>query len=281
MTPLETIPSQDCQTSNVYPRSGEESVEQPSRNCPSESKLIQRSILREPVESNVASRSDKFMSNHSSNIISIDSVVRLERMNSIRRLSSLFSSSSFNASKSSMNESPCGHSEIISRTELISDSYIYGNDSPDDQANYSIVDNLDHNNCNIDVSSIIDDQFDEVNQAADEIDVDWKHNIWNAFSDDYELSGYGRRSFPFQILGTSATDEASHPHCLSPPLMESLSNFLPYTLMDQNFWMRYSLVRDGASVLTLLQNVRASKHTVIALETTCGDVFGCFTSTQW
>jgi hypothetical protein len=63
--------------------------------------------------------------------------------------------------------------------------------------------------------------------------------------------------------------------------MESLSNFLPYSLTHQNFWMKYSLVRDGASLFTLLQNVRASKHTLIALETTGGDVFGAFTSTPW
>ena len=47
----------------------------------------------------------------------------------------------------------------------------------------------------------------------------------------------------FKILGTSANDVNSHPHVLSPPLMDALTNFLPPEIQGQNFWMRY--VRRG------------------------------------
>lgn len=282
MTPLETIPSQDTQIFKMWLQSGEGNIKEDAVNVfeesgeryPSQPILRPSPMLRASVGSNNSSRSDIFVSNDSNNVKSIDTVLRLERMNSMRRYGSLLSS--VNTSKSSMNENPLRNSGLSSQKDLASDCYVHRHDIP------NVEDNFDLNCSNVDVSSIIDDHFDdEVNQTADDIDMDWKHNIWNVLSDDCEEYGYGRRSLPFQILGTSANDEASHPHCLSPPLMESLSNFLPYSLTHQNFWMKYSLVRDGASLFTLLQNVRASKHTLIALETTGGDVFGAFTSTPW
>lgn len=86
---------------------------------------------------------------------------------------------------------------------------------------------------------------------------------------------------PFLILGTSADDEACHPHVLSPPLMEALRSSFPFALSEDNFWIKYSLVRDGSSLISLLKNSRASKHTVIAVETVDGEVFGSFTSMPW
>eukprot|EP00934_Nitzschia_sp_Nitz4_P001821 Nitzschia sp. Nitz4//scaffold20_size174350//59211//60872//NITZ4_002092-RA/size174350-processed-gene-0.19-mRNA-1//1//CDS//3329541779//1821//frame0 len=85
----------------------------------------------------------------------------------------------------------------------------------------------------------------------------------------------------FRILGTSADDQSAHPHVLSPPLMDSIFNFLPDHLKGQNIWMKYSLVRDGASLDTLKQYARASKNTLLAIETTKGDVFGVYTSQAW
>jgi len=111
--------------------------------------------------------------------------------------------------------------------------------------------------------------------------VERKFNAWNVLVDDYEQFGYGRRGLPFQIFGTSADDVDSQPHVLSPPLMESIYEFLPFAFSEQSFWMKYSLVRDGASFFKLLQNVRGSKATVLAIETTDGEVFGSFTSTPW
>ena len=85
----------------------------------------------------------------------------------------------------------------------------------------------------------------------------------------------------FKIIGTGADDVAAHPHVLSPPLMDSLLNFVPESLADQNFWLRFSLVRDGANLEILKRYVRAAPNTIPAIETTNGDVFGAFTSSPW
>ena len=85
----------------------------------------------------------------------------------------------------------------------------------------------------------------------------------------------------FKIIGTGADDVAAHPHVLSPPLMDSLLNFVPESLADQNFWLRFSLVRDGANLEILKRYVRAAPNTILAIETTNGDVFGSFTSLPW
>jgi hypothetical protein len=63
--------------------------------------------------------------------------------------------------------------------------------------------------------------------------------------------------------------------------MESLQNFLPPGVSEQNFWLKYSLVRDGASLFSLLTHIRGAKNTVIAIETVDGEVFGSFTSSPW
>lgn len=85
----------------------------------------------------------------------------------------------------------------------------------------------------------------------------------------------------FRILGTSADDASSQPHVLSPPLMESLLTFVPDAISTDNFWMKFSLIRDGASLYTLKQYVKASPYTMLAVETTKGQVFGAFTSHTW
>jgi hypothetical protein len=86
---------------------------------------------------------------------------------------------------------------------------------------------------------------------------------------------------PFKILGTTADDVFCHPHVLSPPLMESLLAFLPESLSNSNFYLKYSLIRDGASLWSLLRNVRASTNCFLAVETVDGHVFGAFTSQPW
>jgi hypothetical protein len=85
----------------------------------------------------------------------------------------------------------------------------------------------------------------------------------------------------FKIIGTSADDKSSHPHVLSPPLMDALLVFVPEYLQGQNMWLKYSLIRDGASLDTFKQYSRASKDTILAIETTKGEVFGCYTSSSW
>ncbi len=45
--------------------------------------------------------------------------------------------------------------------------------------------------------------------------------------------------------------------------------------------MKFSMVRDVASMSTFLRHARGSKHTFLAIETTDGEVFGSFTSAPW
>jgi hypothetical protein len=85
----------------------------------------------------------------------------------------------------------------------------------------------------------------------------------------------------FRIIGTSVDDQSAQPHVLSPPLMDALMSFLPDNLIGENFWLKFSLVRDGASLQTLKRYVRASQYTILAIETPTGEVFGSFTSSPW
>jgi hypothetical protein len=132
--------------------------------------------------------------------------------------------------------------------------------------------------------------------------ISWKENeggfsqfdAWQVLKDEY-ASDFGFDYKPdgkyvedtelsyntFKIIGTSADDKSAHPHVLSPPLMDSLMNFLPDHLQRQNYWLKYSLIRDGASLDTFRAYARASKDTILAIETTRGDVFGVYTSTPW
>ena len=105
--------------------------------------------------------------------------------------------------------------------------------------------------------------------------ADQHYDPWTAET-DYE--GHG---FDFHVIGTSAHDEAALPHVLSPPLMHSLQSYLPLPKRGETFWLKYSLVRDGADASTLLCNLRGSTHTLMAIETVEGEVFGAYTGATW
>jgi hypothetical protein len=112
-------------------------------------------------------------------------------------------------------------------------------------------------------------------------EISGRFDAWNVLSDDY-VNGYGGGgTLGFSILGTSASDESAQPHVLSPPLMESLQAFMPYSKMGQNFFLKYSMVRDGASLPALLRRARGVQYTILAVETIDGEVFGSFTSQPW
>lgn len=133
-----------------------------------------------------------------------------------------------------------------------------------------------------DQSSVARVHGDQLNESWDlESSNSVAVDAWGVLEDEY-AEGYGAfNTLPFRILGTSANDIACHPHVLSPPLMESLQNFLPPTISESNFWLKYSLVRDGASLSSLLRNIRGTRRTLIAIETVEGEVFGSFTSLPW
>ena len=88
-------------------------------------------------------------------------------------------------------------------------------------------------------------------------------------------------SIPFKILGTSANDVSCQPMVLSPPLMEGLQNFMPESLSEHHYWLKYSMVRDGPGLMKMLRHCRASQYTILAIESTDGHVFGSFTSRPW
>jgi hypothetical protein len=120
-------------------------------------------------------------------------------------------------------------------------------------------------------------------------------NSWIDGNQGVEVDGEGIPSIPsptsnpFKILGTSADDVSAHPHVLTPPLMEGLQQFMPESLHEYHFWLKYSLVRDAPTsvspsnppLLDMLRHCRASFYTVLAVETTEGHVFGAFCSQPW
>jgi hypothetical protein len=107
-----------------------------------------------------------------------------------------------------------------------------------------------------------------------------RFDSWNVIEDEY-VNGYGVGGLDFRILGTSANDESARPHVLSPPLMESLQAFLPFSKSEENFYLKYSLLRDGASLHSFLRRARGTKYTILAMETVDGEVFGSFTAQSW
>lgn len=113
-------------------------------------------------------------------------------------------------------------------------------------------------------------------------DDNWDYyDSWMAIEDEY-VNGYGGGdTLPFQILGTSADDKSAMPHVLSPPLMDSIHAFFPYTKTGENYWLKYSMVRDGASLHSFLRHARGSKCSILAIETTDGEVFGAFVGEPW
>lgn len=142
------------------------------------------------------------------------------------------------------------------------------------------------------------DELTESSSIEDEAVPD-HYNSWEVLRDEYAADfgfSYSRKNIlslvddsngdqitynTFSILGTSANDKSVQPHVLSPPLMDAIMTFLPEKLHCQNFWLRYSLMRDGANFETMLRYIHPCKYTIIAIETTKGEVFGSFTSFPW
>ena len=113
-------------------------------------------------------------------------------------------------------------------------------------------------------------------------------NSWIARTEGVEVDEEGHTSTstqmtsnPFKILGTSANDLSCQPMVLSPPLMEGLQLFMPESLHEHHYWLKYSLVRDGPGLIKMLRHCRGSQNTVLAIESIEGHVFGSFTSQPW
>ena len=74
-------------------------------------------------------------------------------------------------------------------------------------------------------------------------------------------------------------------HVLStqtPALMGVLQNELPIAHRCDNFFLKFSAVRDGFSFAMLEARIFMIPNTIIAIETLTGEVFGCFmTKVSW
>ena len=131
------------------------------------------------------------------------------------------------------------------------------------------------------VKEIVPSDGDSWQMDDDDDDLLDYYDPWMVIQDEYENGYGGGGTLPFQIIGTSGDDRRCQPHVLSPPLMESLQQFFPFNKTGENFWLKYSLVRDGADMHTFLKNARNAKSSILAIETTDGEVFGAFTSECW
>jgi hypothetical protein len=50
-------------------------------------------------------------------------------------------------------------------------------------------------------------------------------------------------------------------------MMESLQKHLPMAKRGESVWLQYSLVKDGASIETMLDKCRGTKYSVFAVKT--------------
>ncbi len=129
--------------------------------------------------------------------------------------------------------------------------------------------------------TFVDDMSDDGCSTGWEMESGGRFDAWNILQDEYANGYGGAGTLGFKILGTSAADIAAQPHVLSPPLMESLQAFLPPTKSGENFFIKYSMIRDGASLQTLLKRARGIQYSILAVETIDGEVFGSFTGQAW
>eukprot|EP00934_Nitzschia_sp_Nitz4_P005217 Nitzschia sp. Nitz4//scaffold335_size18684//12811//13917//NITZ4_008771-RA/size18684-processed-gene-0.6-mRNA-1//-1//CDS//3329548279//5207//frame0 len=79
----------------------------------------------------------------------------------------------------------------------------------------------------------------------------------------------------------SQAEKEGPTNVLSLPMMKGLQKYFPFSKRGESFWLQYSLVRDGASLDILLSKVKDSGHTLLAIETTEGEIFGAFTTDPW
>ena len=105
---------------------------------------------------------------------------------------------------------------------------------------------------------------------------------WESLSNSVSSRRLSTGEVPFFILGTHKNDTSVLPHVLTPPLMEALHRELPAGASEgHNFYIKYSLVRDGSNLKVLQDKAYPSRNTILAIETLEGDVIGSFTSRPW
>lgn len=81
---------------------------------------------------------------------------------------------------------------------------------------------------------------------------------------------------PYDILGA----QMSSRRILTPALIEALRGFLPFVISEENFWLKFTLEKDGDSLSNLLHTIRGSKYTFFAIRSG-NRIFGSFTGAKW
>jgi len=119
------------------------------------------------------------------------------------------------------------------------------------------------------------------NDSETESDRRTKLSTWMGAPEDYPILGLAKKQMSAMVDGGGTFEDPLEPHVLSPLLMKSLREHLPFALREENFWLRYSLVRDGASLENIFKIMRHSQRTILAIETSDGEVLGSFTSSPW
>jgi len=94
-----------------------------------------------------------------------------------------------------------------------------------------------------------------------------------------------------ESLDPSNTDSETYTnfdYALTQSLMRKMQKFFPYGKRGDSFWLQYSMIRDGASLDSLLDMVhrdsndtRNNIHSVLAIETVEGELFGAFLTNTW
>jgi hypothetical protein len=85
----------------------------------------------------------------------------------------------------------------------------------------------------------------------------------------------------FEILSQQNSYDEAENLVLKPYIMEGMQPHFPLSKKGESFWLQYSLVRDGASMDCLLFKTRNTEHSVLAIETVDGEIFGAYTSHRW
>jgi len=68
---------------------------------------------------------------------------------------------------------------------------------------------------------------------------------------------------------------------LSPAMMDKFRSHLPFSIQADNFWLKYSSLRDGFSIDKILFQLKHSHKNILAIETRDGDIFGAYTNSRW
>lgn len=136
--------------------------------------------------------------------------------------------------------------------------------------------------------------WDADSDSVTELNNEKKEVAESDNEDEEDNSSSDVAALPFVIMGiplpssistdniSTTTTGCSYSPVLTPKLMKTLRDtYVPFCKSSDNFWLRYSMIRDGASMHNFLEQVQGAKYSILAVETTDGEIFGAFTTECW